>query len=138
MKMLRKQLVIAALAVMALTGLSGIADAQNIFQVCETDIQKYCSKVKPGHGRLITCLYAHEDQISDACDQATGEMADQLDWFLHRVKTALEQCTVDIEKHCAKVALGEGRIYRCLKDKKAEISGECKQVVDTVTERLVK
>ncbi len=115
----------------------GPALAQDVLQACETDIANYCSQVTPGQGRLLACAYAHEDKLSDSCDQAISEAADQLDWFLHEVKTAIETCAVDIEKHCSEVAAGEGRIYRCLKKKKAELDPDCGGVVEEVTARLI-
>jgi hypothetical protein len=37
---------------------------------CETDIQKLCSGVQPGGGRIFACLKQHKDQVSDGCKQA--------------------------------------------------------------------
>jgi len=37
---------------------------------CETDIQKLCTGVKPGGGRILACLKQHKDQVSDGCKQA--------------------------------------------------------------------
>ena len=37
---------------------------------CETDIQKLCSGVQPGGGRILTCLKQHKDQVTDVCKQA--------------------------------------------------------------------
>jgi len=37
---------------------------------CETDIQKLCTGVKPGGGRILVCLKQHKDQVSDGCKQA--------------------------------------------------------------------
>lgn len=129
----------AALSLVALTLVAARAPAhaQDVLQACEADIANYCSQVTPGEGRLLACAYAHEDKLSDSCDQAISEAADQLDWFLHEVKAAIETCAVDIEKHCSEVAAGEGRIYRCLKKKKDELDPDCGGVVDEVTARLI-
>ena len=32
---------------------------------CGEDIKKYCSAVTPGGGRLLYCMQAHEDKISE-------------------------------------------------------------------------
>jgi hypothetical protein len=37
---------------------------------CETDIQKLCTGVQPGGGRILACLKQHKDQVSDGCRQA--------------------------------------------------------------------
>jgi hypothetical protein len=37
---------------------------------CATDIQKLCTGVQPGGGRILACLKQHKDQVSDGCKQA--------------------------------------------------------------------
>jgi hypothetical protein len=37
---------------------------------CDSDIQKFCSTVQPGGGRILACLKEHKDQVSDGCKQA--------------------------------------------------------------------
>ena len=37
---------------------------------CETDIQKLCTGVQPGGGRILACLKQHKDEVSDGCKQA--------------------------------------------------------------------
>jgi hypothetical protein len=44
-----------------------VADAR---AACETDIQKLCTGVQPGGGRILACLKQHKDQVSDGCKQA--------------------------------------------------------------------
>ena len=44
-----------------------VADART---ACETDIQKLCTGVQPGGGRILACLKQHKDQVSDGCKQA--------------------------------------------------------------------
>lgn len=127
-----------ALAASILTLLNASSDvrAQDVLKACETDIKKYCSQVKLGDGRLLACMYAHEDKLSAQCDLAIADAADQLDWFLSSVREAIAICAPDIEKHCADVAAGQGRVYACLRIKKDEIGDDCKAVVDEVSARL--
>lgn len=110
--------------------------AQDVLAACSTDIRQYCRNVTLGDGRLLACMYAHEDKVSDPCDAAISEAADQLDWFLDRLRSAVEQCAPDIAKHCASVASGEGRIYRCLQKNRSGITPGCESAVDQVTARL--
>lgn len=131
-----RRLLFAVLAVFSIVGAPSIASAQDVLEACAEDIDKFCSQVTLGNGRLLACMYAHEDKISDSCDTAIGEAADQLDWFLAEVREAVAKCSVDIEKHCSGVEAGQGRIYACLKLKKGELAAECKGVVDEVSTRL--
>ena len=36
-------------------------------EACKPDVEKFCSDVQPGHGRVRVCLRAHEAELSDAC-----------------------------------------------------------------------
>ena len=127
-------LALSALIMLALTPIT--SNAQDVLSACANDVTKYCSQVKLGHGRLLACLYAHEDKISDACDLVIAEPADQLDWFFSEIRAAIEKCAPDIEKHCARVEAGKGRIYACLKQKHGELGSECKRIVNRVSARL--
>jgi hypothetical protein len=39
---------------------------------CAEDAQKLCAGVQPGGGRIVACLKAHKDSLSDRCKQAAG------------------------------------------------------------------
>jgi Cysteine rich repeat len=39
---------------------------------CAADVQKLCAGVQPGGGRILACLKAHKDALSDQCKQAAA------------------------------------------------------------------
>ena len=39
---------------------------------CTSDIQQYCGDVTPGEGRLLGCLQAYSDQVSEECQRSLG------------------------------------------------------------------
>ena len=129
-------LFVLAVSALILLNASSAVRAQDVLKACEADIKTYCSQVKLGDGRLLACIYAHEDKLTAKCDLAIADAADQLDWFLSSVREAIAICAPDIEKHCADVAAGQGRIYACLRIKKDEIGDDCRVVVDKVSTRL--
>ncbi len=110
--------------------------AQSIFESCETDLKAYCSQVTPGDGRIVACLYAHEDTLSESCDAATEDHANLLDWFFESVRYVMDQCANDIQKHCADVAFGGGRIFSCLVEKTSSLTDGCKALVPEMSKRL--
>ncbi len=63
--------------------------------------------------------------------RAAAEYAAPAGLPLDQAVTALAhgatECEADIEKHCAKVEAGEGRIIKCLEKHEAELSQRCKQ-----------
>lgn len=55
----------------AQTATDGVAALVNAARAaCQGDVQKLCSGVQSGGGRIINCLVQHKDSVSDACKQA--------------------------------------------------------------------
>jgi hypothetical protein len=99
---------------------------------CEKEINTYCSQVTPGEGRMLACFYAHEDKLSGQCEYALYQGAAQLEQFAAAVTHVAIECSDDLEKFCAQVELGEGRVGTCLLEHKAEVSDACRQAMDDV------
>ena len=67
--------------------------------ICADDIEKYCKEIKPGGGRLLKCLKAHEKELSVSCRAKIGE--------LQGIITECEQaCSEDIARFCKEVQPG--------------------------------
>jgi hypothetical protein len=93
---------------------------------CASDLSKYCSTVTPGEGRLIFCMMAHEDKLSSKCDYALYDASRKMEHTLDLIAQAADACWNDIEKHCANIPEGGGRIAQCLVDNKKSVTGACK------------
>ena len=74
----------------------------------------YCSKATPGRGRIAACLFAHNDKLSEQCEDVVEVGLVQLSMILSTVSYVVEQCSDDLNKHCEGVVLGGGRIQQCL------------------------
>ena len=83
-------------------------------------------------------MMAHEDKISDACYDAMLTAAEGVELAVSNLLRTAQACDQDIEKHCASVEAGEGRIAQCLIDKKAELSTQCRGEVAGLEARLKK
>ena len=99
---------------------------------CETEITSYCSKVTPGEGRILACLYAHNDKLSGQCEYALYDAAVQLERFVAALVYLANECDEDLEKFCADVAVGEGRLLKCLDKHSEKISARCTQAMKDV------
>jgi hypothetical protein len=85
---------------------------------------------------MMSCLYAHEDKLSEACDAATDDIGDLIDSFFFELQQAYAACAPDIEKHCSDVKFGQGRVLSCLASNQASLSSDCDDVVATLKKDL--
>ena len=102
------------------------AAVKKIEVACSDDVKKYCSTVTPGEGRLILCMQAHEDKVSEKCDFAVFQASRNLSRALDRIDRAADICWGDIEKFCSHVPEGGGRILQCLASQKASLTSACR------------
>ena len=89
---------------------------------CKEDAEKLCKGVKPGGGRIIKCLKEHEADLSEACKAMEAKHKE-------RAEEIHESCKADVDKLCKDVKPGRGRIIRCLRKHREEISDACKAAV---------
>ncbi|MEL6336976.1 MAG: cysteine rich repeat-containing protein [Pseudomonadota bacterium] len=106
--------------------------AADILGACAEDIAARCSEVEPGHGRVMACLYAYEDKVSDSCDMAMADTADVIDLMFDRLNRLKTQCGADIRALCQGVEAGQGRILSCLVEQQASLSQSCSGLVGDV------
>jgi hypothetical protein len=66
------RLILVAVLACALAG-PGAALAQGFRMQCH--VQSLCPGVEPGGGRIMNCLRAHKDELSEPCLAAIGRMA---------------------------------------------------------------
>lgn len=109
---------------------------KGVLEACETEITTYCDEVTPGHGRMLSCMYAHEDKISDECAASIVDLADALDFLFANVGNAVALCAADIEANCSGVEFGGGRILSCLKANADKVSAECQPVVSSFSDQF--
>ena len=106
------------------------AAAKTIQDACSPDVTKFCSQVTPGEGRLVLCMMAHEDKVSDKCDHALYSATRNIERAIDRIEQTAEACWPDIEKQCSETAPGGGRVAQCLVAKKASLSKEGSTTID--------
>jgi hypothetical protein len=94
---------------------------------CKAELEKYCSDVTPGEGRVLACLYARSDKLSGRCEYALYDAAAQLERAVAALSYAMNECSSDLEKYCGDVKRGEGRLLQCLQKNDAKVSNRCKQ-----------
>jgi hypothetical protein len=93
---------------------------------CLADIQKFCSDVGVGAGRIQACLKAHEAELSPRCKP-------DVDRLRKKAGDLAAVCVFDIQRFCIiegpggeGVGPGGGAIATCLQQHLDDLSPECK------------
>ena len=102
---------------------------------CGEDVKKFCSTVTPGDGRIMLCMQAHEDKISDSCASTLDEVAHQAEATADNLREAVKACRGDIEKLCATTQPGQGRLAACLTANKTSVSKGCADAVQKIQDQ---
>lgn len=105
---------------------------ETVAKGCEKELTTYCSEVTLGEGRVLACLYAHNDKLSGKCEYALYDAAAQLERFVAALSYLANECDADLEKFCSAVEAGEGRLLKCLDENSAKISGRCTEALKDV------
>ena len=98
-------------------------------KACHTELTTFCKGVPEGEGRILACLYAFEEKVSDKCVYAVYDAAAQLEQAVTALKFAASQCSQDLQKFCADVKPGQGRGLACLDKHDKDVSQQCKDAL---------
>jgi hypothetical protein len=104
----------------------------NAAEACEQELTTYCKDVTPGGGRILACMFAHEDKLSGRCEYALYDAAAQLERAIAALTYVANECNDDIDAQCAAVEAGEGRILTCLKQNEDKVSKRCQQAMKDI------
>jgi hypothetical protein len=124
-----------ALLLTAASSASALAQqplTEQVLEGCKTELETWCQSVTPGEGRLLACLYAHEDQLSGQCEFALYDAAARLERAINALTFVASECRGDIQSLCAGVEAGEGRIVECLNKNAGKLSKPCNQAMADV------
>jgi len=110
------------LSTLVVAGLLVPATSRAMDDACAAEVDKFCGDVIVGQHRVIDCLKAHESKFTPGCKAQLQADAKKIKAELKKIGKA---CKNDIDKFCAKVQPGEGRIASCLADNSANLSKGC-------------
>ncbi len=127
-----------SLSIAILIGASGFfatqaLAAENIIESartgCQSDIDSFCKDVTEGEGRILSCLSAHEDQLSSRCVYSLYDANAQLERFAAAMVYVGIECKADLEKNCAGIEMGDGKLAKCLQEHMATLAPGCSQAM---------
>ena len=127
-------LLVMVAAVFMLVSNANAADniIETVAKGCEKELTSYCKDVTPGEGRILACLYAHSDKLTGQCEYALYDAAAQLERFVAALSYVANECDADLERFCADIAVGEGRVLKCLDENSSKINERCSQALKDV------
>ena len=85
-----------------------------------------------GEGRILACPYSHQDKLSGKYEYALFDVAVQLERTVAALAYAVNECGDDLDKHCSSVAVGEGRLLKCLEKNDKKLRLRCKGALTEV------
>jgi hypothetical protein len=108
---------------------------ETVLDGCKKDIETYCKGVKPGEGRILACLYAYQDKLSNRCEYALYDAAAQLERAITALTYLANECRSDLKTYCSDVKPGEGRLINCIDKNMGKVSNRCKQAIKDVGQK---
>jgi len=133
---MKKRVVLFAVVAMFFVSVTSAWAADNVIDTvakgCEKELTTYCKDVTPGEGRVLACLFAFSDKLTGQCEYALYDAAVQLERFVAALSYVANECDADLEKFCADVAVGEGRLLNCLDENASKISERCTQALKDI------
>lgn len=126
---------VVALSVLLLVSAPALAlDSlvDSVAKGCKKELTTYCKDVTPGEGRILACLYAHGDKLSNRCEYALYDAAAQLERAVAALTYMANECREDLKKFCSDVKPGQGRLINCIDKNKGNLSERCKQAIADV------
>lgn len=98
---------------------------KRVEDACGNDIERFCSEVTPGGGRIASCVQAYTDQLSRRC-QFTLRRA------VNRVQQAVENiadtCMTAVQQQCGDT----DNVRNCVQQKRSSLPQSCQTIVAAV------
>jgi hypothetical protein len=132
------RLIMMCLIVLSIIASAELAAAEQkgpmatVVEGCKTEIEAHCKNVTRGEGRLLACLYAYEDKLSNRCEYALYDAVEQLERAVTALTYAVNECRTDLKSYCSNIQPGEGRLMACLDKNGQKVSARCKKALKDV------
>ena len=125
-------MVLSIVFLSAMPALAGHDLVQTVADGCKAELESYCKDVTPGEGRILACLYSHQDKLSGKCEYALFDAAVQLERAVAALAYVVNECGDDLDEHCSNVAAGEGRLLACIEKNDKKVSSRCRDALKEV------
>jgi OmpA-OmpF porin, OOP family len=96
---------------------------------CGQDIDRFCSKVNLGGGRVEACLSQNEARVSARCRSTWAEVKVSLQRRTSARTSLVRACDADRRQLCAGVEPGDANLIDCLAMARRRVSQSCNQAI---------
>ena len=103
------------------------AAVQRIEGACSEDIERFCSDVTPGGGRIASCVDAYSDQLSRSCQSALSRAVNRVQ---RAVQNMTGSCLSAVQQQCGNA----GNVKQCLEQKNSSLPQSCQTIIAAVKE----
>ena len=98
--------------------------AEEFARTCRRDIDRLCSEVPPGRGRVVACLIRQEDDLSTSCRPEV----ERIQKAAETISTIRAACGADATRLCADVPPEAGPLVECLQANRSNLSETCRSL----------
>ena len=106
--------------------------AREVADTCKVELDTYCKDVTPGRGRILACLRAFSDKLSDTCRASVQDATGQIKALAAALSFVKDECAADLQQFCKDVRPGEGRLMNCLDTHDDALSRRCRSALKDV------
>jgi sporulation protein YlmC with PRC-barrel domain len=98
---------------------------ERIENACGEDIERFCSEITPGGGRIASCVQAYSDQLSRRCQFVLRRTVNRVQ---QAVETIADTCMSAVKQQCG----DSGNVKQCVQQKSASLPQSCQVIVAVV------
>jgi hypothetical protein len=98
---------------------------QRIEVACGEEIERFCSDVTPGGGRMASCMDAYSDQLSRSCQSALRRSVNRVQ---QAVASIADSCMSAVQQQCGNA----DNVKQCLQQKNTSLPQSCQTIVAVV------
>lgn len=125
-------------------GIAGTASADDQgnskrghMNACKADVERFCSDVEPGEGRIRACMKEHKDELSEGCqtqiEKRKARKGKRGKKHKKHRKAFKAACGQDVETYCSGVEKGERKA--CIKENQSQFSQTCQDFMAEAKEK---
>jgi sporulation protein YlmC with PRC-barrel domain len=89
---------------------------------CGNDIERFCSEVTPGGGRIASCMQAYSDQLSRRCQFTLQRSANRIQQAVEKIA---DTCMTAVQQQCGET----DNVGQCVQQKRSSLPQSCQTIL---------